>query len=182
MDATPDSLPADDKLRVDWYEYYHLIERLALKVHQDGYAPDALVCLARGGLRPGDVLSRVFELPLAILSTSSYREEAGTKAGALDIAAALTSTGGDPHGRVLLVDDLVDSGNTLQQVLRELPRRYPAISQIRSAVIWYKARSSVVPDYFVDYLPHNPWIVQPFEGYDSLRPADLAAQHARAGR
>ena len=172
--------PAEE-LRVDWNQYYRLIERLALIVHDSGYAPDALVCLARGGMRVGDVLSRVFDMPLAILATSSYREGSGTKAGRLDISDTLTSTGDDPWGRVLLIDDLVDSGNTLEQVMRQLPQSYPLIGQIRSAVIWYKACSRVVPDYYVEHLPRSPWIRQPFERYDSLRPADLAAELARDG-
>jgi hypothetical protein len=42
-------------------------------------------------------------------------------------------------------------------------------------VIWCKACSSVRPDYYLQYLPNNPWIHQPFEEYDSLRPHQLAA-------
>jgi hypoxanthine phosphoribosyltransferase len=58
-------------LYVSWDEYHRLIERLALKVHASGWAFDQILCLARGGMRPGDVLSRVFDKPLAIMSTSS---------------------------------------------------------------------------------------------------------------
>jgi hypoxanthine phosphoribosyltransferase len=160
-------------LHVGWEQYYRLIERLAVIVHESGYPFDSLVCLARGGMRAGDVLSRVFELPLAILATSSYREDGGTVAGKLDIADSITSTGGEPWGRVLLVDDLVDSGNTLERVAAHLRYRFPLIQEIRSAVLWYKASSTVAPDYFVERLQHNPWIHQPFERYDRLRPADL---------
>jgi hypoxanthine phosphoribosyltransferase len=165
-------------LRVDWAEYYRLIERLAVRVHESGYAFDALLCLARGGLRAGDVLSRVFQVPLAILATSSYREAAGTVPGTLDIAQFITSTGGELRGRVLLVDDLVDSGNTVMRVREHLLERFPAILEIRTAVIWYKSVSTVAPDFYVQYLPHNPWIVQPFEIYDGITPADLARQVA----
>jgi hypoxanthine phosphoribosyltransferase len=161
-------------LHVGWAAYYRLIERLALAVHESGYAFDSLVCLARGGMRAGDVLSRVFRVPLAILSTSSYREAGGTVAGQLDIADSITSTGGDPWGRVLLVDDLVDSGNTLERVAIHLRQAFPRVQEVRSAVIWCKASSTVVPDYYVEYLEDNPWIHQPFERYDKLRPADLA--------
>ena len=52
-------------LYVSWDEYHMLIERLALKVHASGWEFDQILCLARGGMRPGDVLSRVFDKPLA---------------------------------------------------------------------------------------------------------------------
>jgi len=170
----PHSRDSAGHLHVGWEEYYRLIERLAVIVHTSGYAFDSLVCLARGGMRAGDVLSRVFEVPLAILATSSYREAGGTVAGELDIADAITSTGGEPWGRVLLVDDLVDSGHTLEQVAGHLRVGFPLIQEIRSAVIWFKASSIVAPDFYVERLEHNPWIHQPFERYDLLRPEDLA--------
>ena len=73
-------------LYVSYDEYHSLIEKLAIKVHQSGWQFDTILCLARGGMRPGDILSRIFDKPLAIMSTSSYRADAGTTQGALDIA------------------------------------------------------------------------------------------------
>ena len=89
----------DKDLWVSWDEYHRLIERLALKVYESGWKFDMVLCLARGGVRPGDVFSRIFDVPLAILSTSSYREEAGTKQGDLDIAKYMTMTKGPLAGR-----------------------------------------------------------------------------------
>jgi hypoxanthine phosphoribosyltransferase len=172
-DAVP---PSDDRnLWVGWDDYHGLIEQLALIVHDSGWKFDQILCLARGGLRVGDQLSRIYDLPLAILSTSSYREAAGTEQGALDIAQYITMTRGEMAGNVLLVDDLVDSGVTLARVQEHLRRSYPAVRDVRSAVLWYKACSAVVPDFYVQHLPTNPWIHQPFETWDSVRPHNLAA-------
>ena len=164
---------ANADLHVTWAQYHHLIERLAVQVHESGQRFDAIVCLARGGLRVGDVLSRLFELPMGVLFTSSYREAAGTEQGALQIADALSSASPLPGPRWLLVDDMVDSGATLAQVLPVLKARYPHVSEIRSAVLWSKGQSAVKPDFVVENLPHNPWIHQPFERYDTLRFEDL---------
>jgi len=167
---------SDDKdLWVSWDDYNRSIEKLALKVFESGWQFDQVLCLARGGLRPGDVFSRIFDAPLAILSTSSYREAAGTIRSSLDIAKYITITKGSLSGRVLLVDDLVDSGVTLQKVQQHLKEHYPAVTEIKSAVLWWKACSIVEPDYHLDYLPTNPWIHQPFEDYDGLGPHQLAA-------
>lgn len=165
------------KLYVAWDEYHLLIERLALKIHASGWHFDQILCLARGGLRPGDVLSRVFDKPLAIMSTSSYRSEGGTLQGRLDMAQYITLPKGELSGRVLLVDDLADSGVTLKAVVDRL-RDMPSIVELRSAVIWVKAVSAYVPDYYVESLPTSPWIHQPFEEYDLLRPEGLARKLA----
>jgi hypoxanthine phosphoribosyltransferase len=164
-------------LYVSWDEYHMLTERLALKVHASGWAFDQILCLARGGMRPGDVLSRVFDKPLAIMSTSSYRAEAGTIQGRLDIAKYITLPKGELAGRVLLVDDLADSGITLKAVVDRL-RGMPSITELRSAVLWVKGVSGYTPDYFVEKLPTSPWIHQPFEEYDGLRPDGLAKKFA----
>jgi uncharacterized protein len=160
-------------LYVSYDEYHNLIEKLAIKVFQSGWEFDTILCLARGGMRPGDILSRVFAKPLAIMAARSYREGAGTVQGVLDLARFVTTPQGEIAGRVLLVDDLADSGHTLQAVMRELTTNYPAITELRSAVLWTKAVSQFVPDYCVEFLSTNPWIHQPFESYDALRPEQL---------
>ena len=160
-------------LYVSYEEYHNLIEKLAIKIHQSDWEFDTILCLARGGMRPGDILSRVFDKPLAIMSTSSYRMDAGTIQGHLDIARYITTPKGEIAGRVLLVDDLADSGKTLRAVIDLLTKRYPPITELRSAVIWTKALSTFTPDYSIQYLPTDPWIHQPFECYDAMRPEHL---------
>ncbi len=110
------------------------------------------------------------------MSTSSYRAESGTERGELDLARYITTPKGSIAGRVLLVDDLADSGHTLRAVIELLKNNYPPITELRSAVIWTKQVSVFTPDYSVEFLATNPWIHQPFEAYDSMRPAQLLAK------
>lgn len=58
-------------LYVSYDEYHNLIEKLALKVYQSGWEFDTILCLARGGMRPGDILGRIFNKPLAIMEPST---------------------------------------------------------------------------------------------------------------
>ena len=146
-------------LYVSYDEYHQLIEKLALKIHLSGWRFDTILCLARGGMRPGDILSRIFGVPLAIMSTSSYRAAAGKVQGHLDIAHYITTPQGQIAGRVLL-----------------LRSSYPPITEMRTAVLWSKGCSSFQPDYCVERLPTNPWIHQPFENYDELPPEKLMAR------
>jgi len=163
----------DMSLNVSWEQYNTLVERLAFQVYESGWRFNQIICIARGGLRVGDVLSRIFELPLAILSTHSYTAEGGTLRGELVIAEHMTMTSPRLGDKVLLLDDMVDSGHTLEAVYKTLPKRFPHITDVRTAVIWYKAHSVFKPDYHVEYLADNPWIHQPFEVYDTMRPGAL---------
>ena len=165
-------------LHVSWDQYNRLVERLAYNVFTSEYDFNQIICIARGGLRVGDVLSRIYEKPLAILSTHSYAAEGGTVRGELVIAEHMTMTSPRLGDRVLLVDDMVDSGHTLAAVYTTLPERWPVIKACKTAVLWWKACSVFRPDYYVDYLADSPWIHQPFEVYDTLRPAALEARLA----
>lgn len=58
-----------------------------------------------------------------------------------------------------------------------LKTKYPEnITEIRTAVIWYKSASVKIPDYYVEYLPNNPWIHQPFELYEQVDISEFAGQ------
>ena len=163
----------DRDVWVSWERYHALIEELALKIADSDWQFDQIICLARGGMRVGDVLSRLYRMPLAILSASSYRENAGRDQGELDIAPYISMAYGSPSGRVLLVDDMVDSGLTFGRVCTHLLESYPEITELRTAVIWWKGRSVVEPNYHAEYLPTDPWIHQPFESYDEMSLSDL---------
>jgi len=163
---------------VTWDDYHQTIEKLAIKIYQSDWKFNQLVCLAKGGLRVGDILSRIFDIPLAILATSSYGGTNNQVRGSLTISRDLTMTTANLGSHVLVVDDLVDSGVTLKKSLVWLDRQYGFyIEDIRTAVLWYKDCSVIAPDYYVTYFSDNPWIHQPFEGYEQMQAADLLSLH-----
>jgi uncharacterized protein len=174
--------PVSD-LHVSWDEYHQKIEQLAVQIHQSGWQFNQIVCLAKGGLRIGDVLARLYDVPLAILSTASYSSDnegdLKNKRSTLVFSHDLTKTTAHLGSHVLVVDDLVDSGVTLKKTLPWLSCKYGFyIEEVRTAVLWYKACSVIKPDYYVDYLENNPWIHQPFETYELITPSQLAAKHS----
>ena len=163
-------------LYISWSEYHTKIEQLAAKIYQSGWQFNQIICLARGGLRVGDILSRIYQQPLAILAASSYGSD--RIRGSLTVSQTLTMTTPQLGSHILLVDDLVDSGKTLEQTVIWLKEHYQTqVQEVRTAVIWYKACSIIAPDYYADYLPDNPWIHQPFEGYELMNPAELAEKY-----
>ncbi|MEM9487130.1 MAG: phosphoribosyltransferase family protein [Cyanobacteria bacterium P01_F01_bin.116] len=166
-DLTASSSSTD--LYVSWSDYHHAIENLAIAIHKSGWKFNQIVCLAKGGLRIGDILCRIYDQPLAILSTSSYGGEGNRTRGSITFSRDLSMTTANLGSHVLLVDDLVDSGQSLQRSVRWLEQRYGFyIDEIKTAVLWYKDCSVIKPDYYVDYLETNPWIHQPFEKYEEM--------------
>jgi len=166
-------------LYMSWSDYHHKIEHLAVKIYQSGWQFNQIVCIAKGGLRVGDILARTYKQPLAILATSSYTGSSNQDRGSLILSRHLTMTTPQLGDRLLLVDDLVDSGITLQETISWLKQHHGnQIAEIRTATLWYKARSVFAPDYYIDYLPDNPWIHQPFEPYENMDLATLAAAYS----
>ena len=163
-------------LYISWLEYHHKIETLAVKIYQSNWQFDHIVCLAKGGLRVGDILCRLYDKPLAILTTASYGGENNQERGKIRFSSHLSAIEsiGD---RILLVDDLVDSGISLAESVNWLDREYgDRIKDLRTAVIWYKSTSVKTPDYYVDYLADSPWIHQPFEKYEDVSISSFAEQ------
>jgi hypoxanthine phosphoribosyltransferase len=162
------------EIRVSWSEYHQKIELLAARVYRSGWQFDQILCLARGGLRAGDIMSRIYAKPLAILSASSYVGAGGRNRSDLTLAKNISMTTEKLGRKLLLVDDLADSGVTLKETLAWLKNndRY-IVDEIKTAVIWYKEQSVFEPDFYVDYLPGSPWVRQPFEVYDRMTLAEL---------
>ncbi|MEM9805007.1 MAG: phosphoribosyltransferase family protein [Cyanobacteria bacterium P01_D01_bin.56] len=178
-DASLSSSPTD--LYVSWSDYYQAIEALAIAIHNSGWQFNQIVCLAKGGLRIGDILCRIYDQPLAILSTSSYGGEGNRTRGAITFSRDLSMTTTNLGNHVLLVDDLVDSGQSLKRSISWLKHRYGFyIDEIRTAVLWYKDCSVIKPDYYIDYLDTNPWIHQPFEKYEEMSIESLATQNLKS--
>lgn len=164
------------ELFVSWSEYHQLIEKLAVQVYESSWEFNQIICLARGGLRIGDVLSRLYRKPLGILAATSYGGEGDRVRGQLTFARHVTTTAAQMGSHVLLVDDLLDSGVTLKETVPWLKQNYgDHIVEIRTAVLWHKACSVVAPDYCVEFLPDNPWVHQPFERYELMSLEELAA-------
>jgi len=163
-------------LYVSWPEYHQTIDQLALKIYESGWQFNQIVCLAKGGLRVGDTLARLFDQPLAILSTASYGGPNNQVRGSVTFSQDLSKTTANLGSHVLLVDDLVDSGVTLRRSIAWLQTKYGFyIDEIRTAVLWYKSCSVIAPDYYVQYLAEDPWIHQPFENYEQMTPAEFCA-------
>jgi hypoxanthine phosphoribosyltransferase len=170
-----------NKLIIDWKEYNLIVEKLAVKIHESGFKPTMLIGIMRGGAPIIDVLSRVFKLKCAYLAVESYSGD-GTEdqQGELVFSREMSSTVQDMGGRLLLCDDLSDTGVTLNKSIQWLKNYAPLkgnIENIKTAVLWKKKDSTFEPDFCAQRLGSNPWIVQPFENYEEVRIEELIKKH-----
>ena len=105
------------ELHISFDEYRKKTEQLATQIYKDGWNFNQVVCIAKGGMRVGDIMARIFDVPLAILSVESYRGEGvKNKRGAITFSRDLAKTSPNIGSKVLIVDDLADSGITLKKV------------------------------------------------------------------
>ncbi|MCY4173858.1 MAG: phosphoribosyltransferase family protein [Cyanobacteria bacterium MAG CAR3_bin_5] len=170
--------PTAGELVVSWEQYHALIEYLALLIHDRGCPFDQVVALSRGGLRVGDVISRLFSRPLVVMAVSSYGGADGREQGSVRVGQSLAHTCPRLGSHLLLVDDLADQGTTLEAATTWL-RRAVKPDSLTTAVLWLKRHSALRPHIWAMELPASPWILQPFERYEKLTPADLLQKTAR---
>lgn len=133
--------------------YFKLISDLILIIRESQFKPDCVVGVVRGGYIPSEAISRALKVPLVLVRASSYSDK--SKIGSPVISEFI----GKPFGKVLIVDDLVDSGETLLQVKEILKDFSP-----KTAVIWTKKDN--IADFFVKRVEPETWIEQPMEMFD----------------
>ncbi len=140
---------------ISWSEYGNLAEALAEKVRADGKAFDLVVGIARGGIPVAMVVSDHLDVKIDFINVKSYSDIG--KRTAPRIVSTLTEA--IEGKKVLLVDDLVDQGDTMAFVSRFLADQKP--SSLSTAVLFKKPWSKTEPDYYLESV--SEWIVFPFE-------------------
>lgn len=143
---------------VTWNRFYTLARRLARRVLDSGYRPDTLVAIGRGGYLPARILSDF----MGIMDLTSFKIEhytATRKSRRAVVRYPLTADLTDR--RVLLVDDVSDSGDTFATALAHV-RGCGNPAEVRTAVLHHKMVSRYTPDYFVHRVVKWRWIIYPW--------------------
>ena len=161
-----------DKLIISFEEYTKIVEKLAIEIHKD-YQPTVLVGIMRGAAPIIDILSRILKLPTAYIVIQSYSGKGmEDNQGKLIFAREISSLAKNKDfSKVLLVDDLSDTGLTLNKSIEwlknyETTKNY--IKEVKTACLWKKKSSKFEPDFCPIKLDSDPWIVQPTEHYEEL--------------
>ncbi|MBU0961430.1 MAG: phosphoribosyltransferase [Proteobacteria bacterium] len=143
---------------VSWSEVYRLSALLAQQVKDAGYKPDLVIAIARGGYIPARLLCDILDIyDLTSVRISHYTAGSNKEETArLSSPLCMELTG----LKVLLVDDLTDTGDTIKVALQHIREFNPA--EIRVAVLQHKKQSMLLPDFYAKKLVKWRWIIYPW--------------------
>ena len=139
--------------------------RLAKIIYDSGYKPDAIVGLWRGGAIPTFATDEIFRfnktnVPCYPLKTEAYAgNHLNKKIKIFGIRDTLKKI--EKGSKLLLVDDVFDTGSSLEKVVKRFSRK---TRDIKIATIYYKPaknKSRLIPDFYLQ--ERNVWIVFPHE-------------------
>lgn len=147
-----------------WSKVIKLCYRLAKSVADSGYRPDVVVSIMRGGVVPALIVSD-------ILNVDSFYALRVKHWGIAEEVYPVPIVEQLPQGkvedkRVLLVDEVADTGKTLEVSIQELSKLHPR--EVRTAVLHLKPTSVVRPDYYAEKLDRWVWLFYPWSLVETL--------------
>lgn len=144
------------KLRfLSWSQYGELVTKLSDEVAASGERFDLVIGIARGGIPVAMVVSDRLGSKVDFINVKSYTD-VGERVKPRILTTIIERI---TEKRVLLVDDLVDGGETMETVTRYLETERPLV--MKTAVLFTKPWSSFVPDFSLQTV--DTWIVFPYE-------------------
>lgn len=166
---------------ITWSTVERLCLRLAGLISASGYRPDLIIAIGRGGYVPARLLCDY----LGIMNLTSIKIE-HYLAGADRQKQALVRypLKADIRGmRVLVVDDVNDTGDTLAVARQHLQAFQPA--EIRIAVMCQKVTTSFIPDYYARKILKWRWLIYPWAVHEDVAgflggPAEAPATQEQA--
>ena len=140
-----------------------MLMELAVRIRDSSFSPEVIVGVSRGGWPPARVMSDLLQNQnLANLKVVFYKD-IGVRSRRPVITQPVTS---EVSGkRVLVVDDVADSGLSLRVVSNHLKRR--GAREIRVCTLYLKPHSVFTPDYYAKET--KKWVIFPWERLEAVR-------------
>lgn len=148
---------------VSWSEVYEAIGYLVDRLLNNSFKPDIIIAIAKGGLIPSRIVVDMLGIEeIGFIEVKFYKS-----IGVRGEKPYIKTMGVPPLSKkkILIVDDVVDSGRTMQLSIDVLATRAP--SEIKSLVLYMKPWSTYTPDYY--YKMVDEWIVFPWEVCESIK-------------
>ncbi|MBN1932147.1 MAG: phosphoribosyltransferase [Desulfobacterales bacterium] len=146
-----------------WNQIYKLTRRLFIKIREAQYQPDIIVAIARGGYIPARILCDFMEVSnLTSIRIEHYKSVNKKQHACLSEHLCINI-----HAmKVLLVDDVSDTGDTLRLALNHLESFRPA--EVKSAILHHKVVSDLAPDFYAEKVINWRWIIYPWAAIEDV--------------
>lgn len=152
-----DALDQQGKEILTWDKFGEASRTLAQDIADSGFDPEIIIAVARGGMVPAGALTYALGTKLTdAINVEFYTGVAQTLPDPV-LLAPLLDTESIIDKRLLVVDDVVDSGRTMQLVIKLLS---DFGADVRSAVLYAKPTTVVAPDFVWRHT--GEWIVFPW--------------------
>ena len=138
------------KLWYDWKEMRRDVNSLCRQIVLDKFDPNVIVGLSRGGLTPGVMMSHWMKKPFKPV-----------KASLRDFPEWEDYLPRKTDERVLIVDDICDSGETFERISEYINKRKDNGVDVRFATLWWNNECDFEPHYYVQECAkdsENIWI------------------------
>jgi hypoxanthine phosphoribosyltransferase len=143
---------------LSWGRIYQMARRLALRIRKAGFQPDVVVAIARGGYIPARILCDFMDIfNLTSIRVEHYTAGAHKKQSARISSPLATDV---REMKVLVVDDVSDTGDTLELALDHIKSFSPA--EVKVATLDHKMISTVEPDFYARKVVKWRWIIYPW--------------------
>jgi hypoxanthine phosphoribosyltransferase len=150
----------------NWDYIYNLCRNISKEIKNSGYEPDVIIALARGGWFAGRVLCDFLGLDdLSSLKIEHYIGAAAIDSGEPYIRYPLSDEVIEGK-RVLIVDDIVDTGESMLSAKAYVEGRNP--TEVRTASLQRFRSSKIDPDYVGERLEDWAWIVYPWNFMEDM--------------
>jgi len=133
-------------IKKEYYDYNRFLkDTKSIMVKVQKYNPDSIVAVARGGVTFGHFLANGLGLNfLFTINSIHYNDTKKLDSFCISNIPDLTN-----FKRVLIVDDIVDSGETMQEILKILKNKYPTID-FKIATLFYKKEAIIKADFTIN--------------------------------
>jgi hypoxanthine phosphoribosyltransferase len=150
-----------------WSEADQWADRVAEKIRAAGRLPETIVGLTRGGWVPSRMLADRLGVHRLVALRAQHWGVTATKSGKAELTEGFV--GSLAGQRVLVVDDITDTGESLELARAHVAAQRPA--QLETATFLHITHSRFVPDYFGEEIPRGAWvwIVFPWNYWEDLR-------------
>ena len=136
---------------------------LAVKIKGSGYKPDVIVGVSRGGWPPARIMSDLLENSRVANMRVEFYKDIGVRSKRPQITQPVTAEVAGK--RVLVVDDVSDTGHSLKAASNHLKRK--KTREVRVCTIYMKPHSVFRPDFYERTT--RKWIIFPWERLEAVR-------------